>query len=131
LFSSILRKEERRQWKVGQKKEIKDKNLMAPWGLYCGACGVYIATRDKNEKFMEVMGNLYGTKAQDTQCHGCMQADPPKKLYGYCAMCAIRVGALSLPCLRESAVQRGGKIVTLAESEWIEDRSARGTIPST
>ena len=47
-------------------EEMKDKNLMAPCGLYCGACGVYIATRDKNEKFKEVMGNLYGTKAEDT-----------------------------------------------------------------
>ena len=76
-------------------EEIRDKNLMAPCGLYCGACGVYIATRDKNKKFMEVMGNLYGTKAEDTQCYGCMQPDPPKKLYGYCAMCAIR------NCVRE------------------------------
>ena len=36
-------------------EEIKDKNLMAPCGLYCGACGVYIATRDKNEKFKEII----------------------------------------------------------------------------
>jgi hypothetical protein len=70
--------------------EIRDKNLMAPCGLYCGACGVYIATRDKNEKFKTVMGNLYGTKPEETQCLGCMQPDPPKKLYGYCTMCTIR-----------------------------------------
>ncbi|MFZ3047037.1 MAG: DUF3795 domain-containing protein [Desulfatirhabdiaceae bacterium] len=31
-------------------EEIKDKSLMAPCGLYCGACGIYIATRDKNDK---------------------------------------------------------------------------------
>jgi hypothetical protein len=71
-------------------EEIQDKNLMAPCGLYCGACGVYIATRDKNEKFKVVMGNLYGTKVEDTECHGCMQSEPTKKLYGYCTMCAIR-----------------------------------------
>ena len=71
-------------------EEIKDKNLMAPCGLYCGACGVYLATRDKNEKFKEVMGNLYKTKTEDTECYGCMQSEPPKKLYGYCTLCAIR-----------------------------------------
>jgi len=71
-------------------EEMKDKNLMAPCGLYCGACGVYIATRDKNEKFKEIMGNLYGTKAEDTECYGCMQSEPAKKLYGYCTTCAIR-----------------------------------------
>lgn len=70
--------------------EIRDKNLMAPCGLYCGVCGVYIATRDENEKFRTVMGNLYGTKPEETQCLGCMQPDPPKKLYGYCTMCPIR-----------------------------------------
>ena len=42
-------------------EEIRNKNLMAPCGLYCGACGVYLATRDENEKFRAVMGNPYGT----------------------------------------------------------------------
>lgn len=71
-------------------EEIRDRKLMAPCGLYCGACGVYIATRDKNDKFKEVMGNLYGTKPAETQCLGCMQPEPPKMLYGYCASCPIR-----------------------------------------
>jgi hypothetical protein len=70
--------------------EIKNKDLMAPCGLYCGACGVYIATRDKNEKFKQIMGNLYGSKPEDTECLGCMQADPPEKLYGLCKVCKIR-----------------------------------------
>lgn len=71
-------------------EEIKNKNLIAPCGLHCGACGVYIATRDKNEKFKEARGTLYGTKTEDTECYGCMQSEPPKKLYGHCTMCAIR-----------------------------------------
>ena len=74
-------------WK---EEEIKDKRLMAPCGLYCGVCGVYIATRDKNEKFRQTMGNLYQTKPEETACLGCMQADPPEQLYGYCKMCEIR-----------------------------------------
>lgn len=70
--------------------EIRDTNLMAPCGLYCGVCGVYIATRDGNAKFKAVLGNLYGTKPEDTECLGCMQPDPAKKLYGYCTTCSIR-----------------------------------------
>ena len=70
--------------------EIRNKNLMAPCGLYCGACGVYIATRDGNEKFRAIMGNLYGTKPEETACLGCMQPDPPEKMYQYCGACPIR-----------------------------------------
>jgi len=71
-------------------EEIRNKDLMAPCGLYCGACGVYIATRDGNEKFKTIMGNLYGTKPEETECMGCMQPDPSKKLYAYCRICPIR-----------------------------------------
>jgi len=71
-------------------EEIKGRSLMAPCGLYCGTCGVYIATRDGNSKFKTVLGKLYGTKPEETECVGCMQPDPPKKLYSFCATCAIR-----------------------------------------
>jgi hypothetical protein len=71
-------------------EEIQNRDLMAPCGLYCGACGIYIATRDENEKFKAVMGRVYGTEPEETQCRGCMQPDPPKKLYGYCKTCEIR-----------------------------------------
>jgi hypothetical protein len=71
-------------------EEIRTKDLMAPCGLYCGTCGVYIATRDGNEKFKAAMANLYGTKPEQTECLGCMQPDPPKKRYGWCDTCRIR-----------------------------------------
>jgi hypothetical protein len=70
--------------------ELRNRDLMAPCGLYCGACGIYIATRDGNEKFRAVMGKLYGTAPEETACAGCMQADPPRQLYGYCRSCTIR-----------------------------------------
>lgn len=76
-------------------EEFTDKKLMAPCGLYCGTCGVYISTRDENEKFSTVMGNLYGTKPEETRCLGCMQEDPPECLYVYCKACKIR------DCIRE------------------------------
>ncbi len=71
-------------------EEFRDKALMAPCGLYCGACGVYIATRDGNEKFKTVMGNLYGTRPEETECLGCMQTDPPTILYAFCQSCPMR-----------------------------------------
>jgi len=71
-------------------EEIRNKDLMAPCGLYCGACGVYIASRDGNEKFRAIMGNLYGTKPEETACLGCMQSDPPKEMYKSCGACTIR-----------------------------------------
>ena len=71
-------------------EEFRNRNLMAPCGLYCGTCGIYIANRDGNEKFGAVMGNLYGTDPEETVCLGCMQPDPPEKLYGYCKQCKIR-----------------------------------------
>lgn len=73
-----------------EEEEIRNKALMAPCGLYCGTCGIYIATRDGNDKFKATMGNLYGTTPQETECLGCMQPDPPEKLYGYCKSCQIR-----------------------------------------
>ena len=71
-------------------EEIRNKDLMAPCGLHCGFCGVYIATRDKNEKFRNVMANLYGTKPEETACLGCMQDDSKKTLYAWCKTCPIR-----------------------------------------
>ncbi|MDY6823327.1 MAG: DUF3795 domain-containing protein [Thermodesulfobacteriota bacterium] len=70
--------------------EFENPDLMAPCGLYCGSCAVYIATRDNNEKFKKVMANLYGSKPEDTECQGCMQPDPPNKLYAVCQLCGIR-----------------------------------------
>ncbi|MCP4752057.1 MAG: DUF3795 domain-containing protein [Proteobacteria bacterium] len=70
--------------------EIRNKDLMAPCGLYCGACGIYIATRDNNEKFRGVMAGLYGTKPEETECLGCMQTNPTKNMYGWCEQCNMR-----------------------------------------
>ena len=71
-------------------EEIRHKDLMAPCGLHCGFCGVYIATRDKNEKFRNIMANLYGTKPEETACLGCLQDDSEKTIYGWCKICPIR-----------------------------------------
>ncbi|OHD62879.1 MAG: hypothetical protein A2176_07010 [Spirochaetes bacterium RBG_13_51_14] len=79
-------------WK---EEEIRNKNLMAPCGLYCGACGIYIATRDNNDKFKKILGDLYGSKPEHTECLGCMQPELLEKLYGFCRVCTMR------DCVRE------------------------------
>jgi hypothetical protein len=71
-------------------QEFADKRLLAPCGLYCGVCGIYIAYRDGNAKFTEILAKLYGSKPEETICKGCAQDDPPECLYGYCRACKIR-----------------------------------------
>lgn len=71
-------------------EEIADRRLMAPCGLYCGTCGVYISHRDGNLKFRDILAKLYGSKPEETKCKGCMQEDPPECLYGFCRSCKIR-----------------------------------------
>ena len=70
--------------------EYKNKALMAPCGLYCGTCGVYIAHRDNNTKFRDKLAQLYGTKPEETACLGCMQSEPAGCLYSFCRSCNIR-----------------------------------------
>ena len=38
---------------------IINPDLIAPCGLYCGVCAIYIAHRDNNEKFKRRLLNLY------------------------------------------------------------------------
>ena len=70
--------------------EFADRRLMAPCGLYCGTCGVYIATRDGNLKFREILARLYGSRPEETACRGCMQEEPAACIYGYCRRCKVR-----------------------------------------
>ena len=59
--------------------EFANKDLMAPCGLYCGTCGIYLANRDNNEKFRAVMGNLYGHPARRNNLRRLHAAGPAKK----------------------------------------------------
>lgn len=69
-------------------------NLLAPCGLYCGVCGVYYATRDKNNKFMETLLNFYQDKMpglenvsiDDLKCEGCLSDQTSL----FCRTCSIK-----------------------------------------
>lgn len=77
-----------------------DSTLLAPCGLYCGVCAIYIAHRDNNLKLKERLVNLYkgGTPgkgvlpgsedltAEDMRCKGCLSDDA----FMYCRQCPIK-----------------------------------------
>jgi len=120
-------------------EEIRDKNLMAPCGLFCGACGVYIATRDGNEELKAIMGKTYGAAPEETKCLGCMQPNGSTKLFGFCADCAIRDCAKSksyfscyqcgeFPCsiIESFPFGPGRKIMKDSIPKWRDKVSAYG-----
>jgi hypothetical protein len=67
---------------------------IAPCGLYCGVCGVYYATRDNNQKFMERLLNMYKKSypgmddltTGDLLCDGCLS----NRKSVFCGVCSIR-----------------------------------------
>ncbi|MBI9082804.1 MAG: DUF3795 domain-containing protein [Desulfobacterales bacterium] len=68
--------------------------LLAPCGLYCGVCGVYYATRDGNEKFLEKLLGVYQGKipglehltTEEIKCDGCGS----DRVSIFCRVCAIK-----------------------------------------
>ena len=68
--------------------------LLAPCGLYCGVCGVYYATRDDNEKFLQKLLNVYQSgipqldelTTEDLKCNGCLS----DRVSVFCRVCAIK-----------------------------------------
>jgi predicted RNA-binding Zn-ribbon protein involved in translation (DUF1610 family) len=75
-------------------------DFMAPCGLYCGVCAIYIADRDHNIKFKERLVSVYkgeiagkgtlpdsqGLSVEDIHCQGCLSDEP----FGHCQKCEIR-----------------------------------------
>jgi hypothetical protein len=75
-------------------------DFVAPCGLYCGVCAVYIAHRDHNVKLKERLLDVYqgriegkgklpnseGLTIDDIRCLGCLSDDR----FMHCRQCAIR-----------------------------------------
>lgn len=74
--------------------------FLSPCGLYCGVCAIYLAHRDNNEKFKQILLGLYqgdvpgkGTlpnseqlTKDDIRCCGCLSDDQ----FMHCKQCDIR-----------------------------------------
>ena len=61
-------------------------DLLAPCGMYCGVCGVYIAHRDDNLKFKEKLVSVYGVPVEDIRRRGCLSGEP----FTFCKLCSIK-----------------------------------------
>ena len=69
--------------------EIK-KDLLAPCGLYCGVCSIYIAHRENNLKFKEKLLPIYRAFAKsvdDIACTGCLSEGI---IFPVCRICSIK-----------------------------------------
>lgn len=63
-----------------------NRHLLAPCGLYCGVCGIYMAHRDNNAKFKERLTAVYGVSMEDIRCEGCLSSN----VFKYCEVCPIK-----------------------------------------
>jgi hypothetical protein len=74
-------------------------NLLAPCGLYCGVCAVYISHRDNNLKFKEKLVNVYKpmtSSIDDVECTGCLSDGV---VFEYCKNCPIK------SCVKEKELE--------------------------
>ena len=66
--------------------------------MYCGVCAIHIAHKNNNEKFKEILVNVYrpfSKTKDDIHCNGCMSDD----IFGYCQVCPIR------DCIKEKGYE--------------------------
>ena len=78
-------------------KEI-NKDLLAPCGLYCGICAVYIAHRDNNIKFKERIVYVYAPfmkSFDDIYWTGCM-SENQEEIMMFCQYCNSDNSAISM-----------------------------------
>lgn len=110
-----------------------NKALLAPCGLYCGVCAIYIAHRDNNLKFKEKLMNVYKPFVEtvdDVQCLGCLSDEV---VFGYCQTCPIKscVKEKELdgcyqcdewPCkhIKRFPIAVGKKVIMRAIPQWRE-----------
>ncbi|MFX1382068.1 MAG: DUF3795 domain-containing protein [Promethearchaeota archaeon] len=113
------------------------KELLAPCGLYCGVCAIYIADRDGKHKFKEAIKNSHVYKAfvesiEDVKCKGC-QSEDNDDIFGYCKECKIRdcvhekkiescYKCEDVPCkwLQKFPIPVGRKVIMRALPYWRE-----------
>lgn len=63
-----------------------NRELTAPCGLYCGACGVYYATKHNDAPLREKLAGAYGMPVEELACRGCLS----DTVFPYCRVCAIK-----------------------------------------
>ena len=120
--------------------------LLAPCGLYCGVCGVYLASRDNNEKLKGKLASAYGVTPEQVVCKGCLSDEK----FVYCQHCGIRACVMQkeyagchqcadFPCqlIDDFPVPLGKKVILRSVPErkrwgtekWVEEEEDRYTCP--
>ena len=77
--------------------EVK-KELLSPCGLYCGVCSIYMAHRDNNLKFKQVLLPIYKAFAktvEDIACTGCLSDGI---VFPVCRKCPVK------KCVKEKGI---------------------------
>ena len=109
------------------------KELLAPCGLYCGVCSIYIAHRDNNLKFKKALLPIYKAFAKsidDISCTGCLSDGV---VFPVCRSCPIKrcsqdKGILGchqcedFPCkfIQNFPIAVGKKVILRAIPTWRE-----------
>jgi hypothetical protein len=130
--------------------EVK-KELLAPCGLYCGVCSIYIAHRDNNIKFKEKLFPIYKAfvkKIDDISCTGCLSSGI---VFPVCRACAIKnccedkkIDGCHLcdefPCkyIQNFPIAVGKKVILrsipqrkeLGDEKWVEEEEKRYYCPN-
>jgi hypothetical protein len=73
-------------------------DLLAPCGLYCGVCAVYIAHKNNNQKFKKVLFPIYKAfvkTVDEVSCTGCLSDGV---VFPVCKKCPIK------DCTREKGI---------------------------
>ena len=120
--------------------------LLAPCGLYCGVCGIYMASRDDNKKLKEKLANAYGVTPEQIACKGCLSNEK----FVYCQTCGIRSCVMDknyegchqcneFPCtlIDDFPVPVGKKVILrsvpdrkkLGTKKWVEEEEKRYRCP--
>jgi len=123
-----------------------EKELLSPCGMYCGVCGIYMASRDKNKKLKEKLAKAYGLIPEQIDCKGCLSNDR----FVYCQTCGIRSCVMEknyegchqceeFPCqlVDDFPVPVGKKVILrsipsrkkLGTEKWVENEENRYTCP--
>lgn len=120
--------------------------LLAPCGLYCGVCGVYMASRDNNETLKGKLAKAYKVNPEQIACSGCLS----DKRFVYCQTCEIRTCAMeknrdgchqcdTFPCnlIDDFPVPVGKRVILrsvparkkLGTQTWVKQEEARHECP--
>ncbi len=122
------------------------KELLAPCSMYCGVCGVYMASRDNNQKLKDKLASAYSVTPEQIACKGCLSDER----FVYCQACDIRTCVMEkgydgchqceeFPCkiIDDFPVPVGKKVMLrsvparkeLGDENWVEEEVKRYKCP--